>query len=255
MRKVARRLASQPSGSRVPPPSALFVYRPQPILDSSYRSNVKRMIGTRSTSEFSSGVWREPPLTGADLQQKLIPYTDVFPTALTMNDIISFDCPSRMVRFVMSEMPIRFVHRLRLMEALPNQWRKVEDIVKVHEALLSYLSHLLAQRPPQVEGDMQAFRVLVREINRLNSVPLLTTGAYELQQLTGDEFNSADADAFLNDFFLSRISTELLSLHFLALFENPMGYVNPLCDPVRVCTTARDVATDLCIHHYGYAYI
>ncbi len=101
---------------------------------------------------------------------------------------------------------------------------------------------------------VKVFRSRIREVNRVNCVPLLTTGTFELRKLTGIEFTSDDADLFLNDFFLSRISTELLSLHFLTLYENPSGFVSTICDPVAVCQKALSVTTDLCRHHYGRTY-
>ena len=192
-------------------------------------------------------------MSGDELSNHLERFATSTPTALTMKDIVSFNCPYRMAKFVIREMPIRFVYRIRLIEALPPQWREVESIVRVYDEYLTYLGHLLVQEPVTTDDQLQRFRALVREVNRLNSVPLLTTGSFELRKLCGAEFCSPHADSFLNDFFLSRISTELLSLHFLALYENPSGFVNPMCDPVRVCQTAIDVATDLCRHHYNRA--
>ena len=269
--KSVRRFASSaslPSSSTAPAPSrSLSVLqqraRSTPLSGAAHSRTRKSFVttspryncieGKGSYMRYTSACWSAPVLSGDELFKELENFATITPTALTMDDIVSFNCPYRMAKFAIREMPIRFVYRVRLIEALPPQWREVESIVRVYEEYLTYLGHLLVQKPVDTDDQLQVFRALVREVNRLNSVPLLTTGTFELRKLTGQEFVAKHADSFLNDFFLSRISTELLSLHFLALYENPSGFVNPMCDPVRVCQTAIDVTTDLCKHHYGRA--
>jgi len=269
MRRVRRFSGSLPSGSGAPPgqsttpatttfPRAMsqpnIAALPQQGRSLSTTPVCSSAGGRRpSWSHCSSTVWQEQPLSGDALDTILQSFERKRPTPLTMEEILEFDCPYRMAKFVLREMPIRLAYRVRLIESLPPQWKEIDKIVQVYELLQSYLGMLLVQHVISTDEDLQCFRSLVRHMNRVNSVPLLTAGAFELRQLTGQEFLASHADVFLNDFFLSRISTELLSLHFLALYENPAGFVNPVCDPVLVCETARDSAADLCRHHYGYA--
>lgn len=271
-RLVQRELAHRPSTSSTRPArhfaTSRFSWHASHAMKMSKaykRDTIHEMRDSFYTPSNSQGynqppppIWHHPPLRGEELHKEIhrrYPRNTgkTKPRRFTLQEISDINCPYEMAKVIIKEIPRRFVRRLRMIQDLPEGWREVQALDRLYIEYELYLGHLMNQGPVTTEEEMQQFRSLTREVNRLNSVPLMTAGVIILSQREGIDFSKERVDFILNEFFLSRISTELLSLHFLALYDSPDGFVTPQCDPVAVCKTARDVASDLCRFHYGFA--
>eukprot|EP00923_Selenidium_pygospionis_P027053 GHVN01048569.1.p1 GENE.GHVN01048569.1~~GHVN01048569.1.p1 ORF type:complete len:269 (+),score=21.91 GHVN01048569.1:35-841(+) len=170
----------------------------------------------------------------------------------TLKEIISHRNRDKFTTFLYDELPVRFATRIKLLESIKN----FET-----EPFLLHTRNLYVESFKQMRmadsGQVEDFTMMLKNLKKrhANVIPLLITGIRELRSRYSDTLTVAYVDNFLNNFFLSRIGTEMLTSQFLQMDEklNPDGIMQKDGDPLQIILQAAEAAEKLCHHHYGFA--
>eukprot|EP00922_Rhytidocystis_sp_ex-Travisia-forbesii_P049629 GHVS01073856.1.p1 GENE.GHVS01073856.1~~GHVS01073856.1.p1 ORF type:complete len:584 (-),score=89.74 GHVS01073856.1:570-2279(-) len=165
---------------------------------------------------------------------------------LSLQRILSNPNPTE---FLHKELPVRFASRIKQLETLPYFHR---DTHILHCKNI-YTESFKQLRTCNWEEEADFTKILTNLKRRhANIVPILVTGVRNLQQRYPEEFDTAYIDTFMNNFFLSRIGTEMLTSQYLAKVHSLKvdGIIDQYCDPMVVLKKAAEDAEKICYHQY-----
>ena len=184
--------------------------------------------------------------------------------------------------FLQRELPIRFAHRIRDLEAVPHL-SEMESVQGVRDLYIqSGVEILTFDRELETAADEEAFAKLVESIYERHSNVLvqMARGAFALRKKfnlqstdegSGNNNNSTtktkdqqdkfvlqnQIHAFLDRFYMSRIGIRVLIGQYLALRQPPVeNYVGIICSktsPYEIVKRAIDDAAFMCTRKYGDA--
>jgi len=145
------------------------------------------------------------------------------------------------------ELPIRFAKRIRQIEEIPG-WHESQDLVKLrHLYFQSFCDLRLIDIKDDEPQDLNV--AVARCKHRLHgAVPLLMEALQELQE-KGLALPESFLEPWLDRFLLSRISTEMLTSHYVESIKGG-SIVEKDCDPTIICLRASERARWLCMEHY-----
>lgn len=169
------------------------------------------------------------------------------PQPVQLDQIIKASTPSEVASLIHNNLPVHFATRIKHLEVLP-RWSQVPEIQDVHRILSDSFRNLrLAEQGPDLKEVTEVIADLRRRHKKV--VPLLGEAIAQLRH--DDLIDESFANKWLDTFLLARISTEMLTLHFMEMQECYVehrggdtsvctGIVDRKCDPVAICERAVD---------------
>jgi len=179
------------------------------------------------------------------------------------SQIVSVTTPVGVAKLVHEELPLHFAHRMKHMESL-NNWQKCEELVSLHEVFSNSFRQLRLVEPS--DSSLPEYSEVIRTLRGRHKdvVPLL---GQAVQRLYREGFMGEKAlNAWVDTFMTSRIATEMLTSHFVAITEaetsmntpdasaameswwgpvlvpeESAGIVDIKCDPAKVCMDAARI--------------
>eukprot|EP00922_Rhytidocystis_sp_ex-Travisia-forbesii_P005637 GHVS01008191.1.p1 GENE.GHVS01008191.1~~GHVS01008191.1.p1 ORF type:complete len:628 (-),score=144.66 GHVS01008191.1:111-1802(-) len=151
--------------------------------------------------------------------------------------------------FLHKELPVRFASRIKQLESLPYFHRDAH----IMHCKNIYTESFKQLRTCNWEEEADFTKTLSNLKRRhANIVPILVTGVRKLQERFPEEFDPEYIDSFMNNFFLSRIGTEMLTSQYLAKVHSHKidGIIDQNCDPMVVLKKAAEDAEKICYHQY-----
>eukprot|EP00928_Gymnodinium_smaydae_P070202 TRINITY_DN540_c0_g1_i1.p1 TRINITY_DN540_c0_g1~~TRINITY_DN540_c0_g1_i1.p1 ORF type:complete len:433 (+),score=92.39 TRINITY_DN540_c0_g1_i1:70-1368(+) len=163
------------------------------------------------------------------------------PEPVRLSEIVHASTDEEAARLIHKTLPGAFATRIKHIETLP-QWDSVQELREVHDILYTSFHNLrLVDQGP----DLVPLDEVIRDLRQRHKavVPLLGTA---VAHLTGEKLvEDSAANDWLDTFLLARISTEMLTAHYIALREGSagsddgcVGLVDRKCDPGAVCARA-----------------
>mmetsp|Transcript_43422 Transcript_43422/g.72366 ORF Transcript_43422/g.72366 Transcript_43422/m.72366 type:complete len:431 (+) Transcript_43422:486-1778(+) len=196
-------------------------------------------------------------------------------TQLSVNNLLKlWDQPSinalkLSTKFLYHELPIRYAVRTKELEMAPS-WMKTKNFEEVLQLYAKSFEELrMMQEPTDAEG-LFKFEQLLLTIKRRQAgvVPMLGAVVHEVrsQGLLDSTKHTKYINDYLNQFFTSRISSELLVSQHLALHQavhdsdsrfntdkTRAGLLHKSCKPAEIIEDAAEHATRLCDRQFGQA--
>ncbi|CEM00650.1 unnamed protein product [Vitrella brassicaformis CCMP3155] len=168
--------------------------------------------------------------------------------SVSLRDILALNTPRDTARFIHEELPVRFAARLKQLESLQGY----QDIPLLMRVKSTYSESFKQLRMSNWEDEREFTRV-IQSVKKRHShvVPQLVMGIRQLRN-RDSTLTAPYVDTFLNTFFLSRIGTEMLSSHYIAVCRgHRAGIIDKSCDPIPIIWKAAQDAEMLCRSHYG----
>lgn len=190
------------------------------------------------------------------LQAEVVYFANLQPKSLTMRQILDAKTPHKAAKLAFNELPIRYAQRILQIEELDG-WKTCPQLVEVHRL---YSENFRDLRLVELNVNaLEPFTSLVEKIKgRMRPViPQLATGMRALQHSSAS-LEESEITEWLDAFFLSRIGTEMLTSHYLAIAraegqskkQSRVGVVDYDCDPVTICEQAARHTRKLCKEHF-----
>eukprot|EP00913_Durusdinium_trenchii_P004270 g3958.t1 len=158
------------------------------------------------------------------------------PQPVQLDQIIKASTPSEVASLIHNNLPVHFATRIKHLEVLP-RWSQVPEIQDVHRILSDSfrgfgcahpqlfpdISPLLTSgnlRLAEQGPDLKEVTEVIADLRRRHKkvVPLLGEAIAQLRH--DDLIDESFANKWLDTFLLARISTEMLTLHFMEMQDN-----------------------------------
>eukprot|EP00434_Breviolum_minutum_P041326 symbB.v1.2.036764.t1/scaffold5262.1/size29222/1 len=214
-----------------------------------------RLFGIRCFSQVTVSQARLQEFIRAELSYFASRHTK----ALRLEQIVEASTPGKVARLVHKELPYRFAARIKHIESVAG-WERQLELRQLQEIFMDSFSDLRLAEPPDTEEessltvqDLKEYTEVIRSV-RKRHMPVVALLAEAVRKMTlsdpwmeGDDFQSW-ADTFL----VSRISTEMLTSHYMAVVEwhdsvseaaellgsDHIGIVDTKCNPGKICEEA-----------------
>eukprot|EP00397_Hematodinium_sp_SG-2012_P038719 GEMP01042162.1.p1 GENE.GEMP01042162.1~~GEMP01042162.1.p1 ORF type:complete len:454 (-),score=75.43 GEMP01042162.1:197-1558(-) len=174
------------------------------------------------------------------------------PVPFSLNKILGMKDFRLVGEELSEELPVRYAHRIKLLESVPN-WKEKKGIAEVRA---KYIQSFKDLRTTDSTDDHAAFVDVLRRIRmrHVNTTKLVSASRHL-------ELDETETNALLDKFFMSRISTNLLISHYLHLVDlaaaghdnSEADVISPKCDPAEVTRQAVAEVQQLCRNLYGKA--
>eukprot|EP00439_Symbiodinium_sp_Y106_P016350 s5048_g2.t1 len=229
---------------------------------------VRRAICPRWTARRSSS---SVSISSSRLEKFMQAEIDYFaqkaPQPVRLDQIIKASTPQEVANLIHEKLPGAFATRIKHLETLP-KWNEVPEIQDVHKILTHSFRNLrLVEKGESLREVTEVIGDLRRRHKKV--VPLLGDAIAQLRH--DDLIDESFANKWLDTFLLARISTEMLTLHFMEMQECYVaheggdtsvctGIVDRKCDPVAICQKAVDhvkglADEDECIDYNDVSFI
>ena len=132
--------------------------------------------------------------------------------ATSVNDVLQHTTMQALFEFLYQEMPVRYAHRVKMLETLPN-WHTIPDLVQLHS--MNRESFWVLRN---AEQNPYSYRDILLQTKKRHSRTERLVRAFRI--LKQRHFiTDAKADEFLDNYFIGRISSDLLMSHYLLLSD------------------------------------
>jgi len=190
-----------------------------------------------------------------ELMQHEVAYLASVPDqAMSVRQILDA-APEDLARICWQEGPKRLALRIRFLEDLSG-WQDVPELVKMH-GMLKRWYRLLTLSDKQVMSLVSCVTDIRKEGQTV--IPLVAAGVHRLQHNSPAHLDEGFLNRWLDSFFLSRISTNLLADQLVATASvedggdgRPAGIINPRCNATETCETGAMLAAKLCFGQTGF---
>lgn len=157
--------------------------------------------------------------------------------------------------YVKAELPVRLAQRVRDIRRLPfglSEAPSIQELRELYEQ--SFVRILTSPRVRSSEQEMQ-FNVLLVDVKEKHAKAQqnVAAGLYQVM-MQNDRARDYDFSAFLDTFYMSRISLRMLIGHYNALHEpeeGMVGIIEKQCSPARIAEDAARDAASLADYYYG----
>lgn len=201
------------------------------------------------------------------MQAEIDYFAQKAPQPVRLDQIIKASTPQEVANLIHEKLPGAFATRIKHLETLP-KWNEVPEIQDVHKILTHSFRNLrLVEKGESLREVTEVIGDLRRRHKKV--VPLLGDAIAQLRH--DDLIDESFANKWLDTFLLARISTEMLTLHFMEMQECYVaheggdtsvctGIVDRKCDPVAICQKAVDhvkglADEDECIDYNDVSFI
>mmetsp|Transcript_10510 Transcript_10510/g.23656 ORF Transcript_10510/g.23656 Transcript_10510/m.23656 type:complete len:487 (-) Transcript_10510:46-1506(-) len=169
------------------------------------------------------------------------------PTPLSLQEVLAMTQPKQAFDIIKTELPIRLANRIAQLDTLPH----LGEITTLRCARARIARSFIEVREATKAGlPMAVFAETVQDMKLRHryQVKRIVHGLQEWRKLKLAEGAPieeviADIDKFLDHFFLSRISIEMLNSQFLGLFSDQVGIVDRDLDVIETCKQAVATVT------------
>eukprot|EP00798_Chlamydomonas_sp_ICE-L_P000376 gene376-1766_t len=177
-------------------------------------------------------------------------------------------------RFLHQEVPVRLAHRIMELSSLPEELATSSHIQRVKRWYAQSFAELRKFTHIKTSEDVAAFTRLLR-VEEYKHLKFEREGLdgpdSECPWMRTDFNGDTDIQAFLDNFFLARISTRFLAGHHIALFDQEVqkkklevmlvepypsrqvGLIDIECSPMKIVQRAIDDAREVCRTSCGFA--
>lgn len=175
-------------------------------------------------------------------------------TSISISEILKKSEPENAADMCHGELPIRFAQRILQIEDIPT-WKSCPELVEVHK-LYSHTFRDLRLQDLNFDN-MDPFTEAVQAIKeRMKGViPSLAMAMRRLRREEG--WTEDQITEWLDNFLLSRISTEMLTSQYIACTtaniknqKTRKGIVDQVCDPVKICEQAAKHTKKVARQHF-----
>jgi len=174
-----------------------------------------------------------------------------------LEQIVEASTPGKVARLVHKELPFRFAARIKHIEAVAG-WEKQLELKQLHEIFMDSFSDLRLAEPPDTEesaltlNDLKEYTDVIRSV-RKRHMPVVALLAEAVRKTLSDPWMEGDDfQLWADTFLLSRISTEMLTSHYMAVVDwhdsvteaaellgsDHIGIVDTKCNPGKICEEA-----------------
>jgi len=186
-----------------------------------------------------------------------------------LTHILGATTPHAVAALIHKHLPHHLARRIKSIESLPG-WSDIHEFVKTRDIITTSFQEL---RLVEQGDDLDALTKVVQMIRKRhkNIIPLLSTAMAEMR--ANDVISEEFANAWLDQFLRARISTEMLTAHYVAMLRdkdkdgsspctgdfNACGIVDKRCNPGDICKQVAEQIMmneefhDVIIHVDSYA--
>lgn len=162
------------------------------------------------------------------------------PASLGLHAVLANTKPECVAQLILKEVPPRMAHRIVQIESITPDWQRFPELVVCHNQCFKSFSSL--RLVDFHTSNLSAFTEAIRDIRRRHQ-PLAHQYTRVAQKLKEQGIrDDATIDEWLGNIMRSRMSTEMLTAHFMMLLTDPdqnhVGVVDTKCDPARICELA-----------------
>jgi len=187
--------------------------------------------------------------------------------ALSLEQIVEASTPGKVARLVHKELPFRFAARIRHVEAVAG-WERQAELVQLHKIFSDSFRELRLTEPPAAKdshltvSELVDYTEVIRTL-RIRHKPVVALLAEAIRRMEHSDAAWMEGDAFqswADTFLLSRISTEMLTSHYMAVVDSQdphasrsqalsslllggpdcIGIVDTKCNPGKICEEAAE---------------
>lgn len=161
-------------------------------------------------------------------------------STITIEQVLMHGDPLDVAHLIQKELPARFATRIRQIENTTAEWRDIPALAEVHNMLRTSFCNLRLVDIDPVSLD--AFTDVIVDLRTRHKpvVRLLAESAKDLSHV----MHPGEINSWLGKFMRSRMGTEMLTNHYLRLFQSSdgqqVGIVDLRCNPAKVCKQAMD---------------
>lgn len=166
-----------------------------------------------------------------------------------LTHILGATTPLGVAALIHKHLPGHFATRIKSIEGLPG-WSDIQEFVKTRDILTTSFREL---RLVENSDDLEALTKVVQSIRQRhrNVIPLLSTAMAELR--ANDVMSEEEGNDWLDKFLRARISTEMLTSHYVAMLRQTKkpdqdghctGIVDTRCNPGEICQQVANEILD-----------
>lgn len=249
---VAKRSIAQVS--RVASPADCLAYiGPARVADASVLVAKRRGLATLAAASEERYVQISEERFDELISHEMAYFATVPDQAMSVRQILDAS-PEDLARICWTEGPKRLALRIRFLESLGG-WQDIAELAKMHQ-MLSRWYRSLALCEKKLSRLTQCVSSIRNDGHQV--IPLVSAGIHKLQRAHPGQFEEQFLNRWLDNFFLSRISTNVLADQLVARVSvrdggkgTPTGIIDPRCNASRVCQHAANLAAKICMREKG----
>lgn len=174
------------------------------------------------------------------------------PQPLKLEQIVHASTPGKVAQLVHKELPYRFAARIKLLESAEG-FSEQPELVKLRDIFTESFRDLRLAEPPALEepraSDLAGFTEVIYRLRKRHK-PVTALLAEALRKMPPQAFVDENSQSWADTFLQSRISTEMLTSHYVAIIEESseqppaalgagsVGIVDTKCNPGQICEEA-----------------
>lgn len=158
-------------------------------------------------------------------------------TTITVENVLEKRSPHSVAELILKELPARYATRILQIENTFDKWKEIPGMREVHEMLWKSFANLRLVNV--TENNLQPFTDVITDLRQRHRgvVQLLAKAGHGLQER--GVLDTDAVDHWVEKFMKSRIGTEMLTKHYMALLEgdshsDTVGIADTRCNPGRV---------------------
>lgn len=160
--------------------------------------------------------------------------------SLGLHAVLANTKPERVAQLILREVPPRMATRIVQIESITPDWQSIPELVVCRHQCFKSFSRL--RMVDLHTSSLTAFTEVIRDL-RARHRPLGPQYTRVAQKLKEQGIrDDAAIDEWVGNVMRSRMSTEMLTAHFMTLLTDPdqnhVGIVDTKCDPARICEVA-----------------
>lgn len=170
-------------------------------------------------------------------------------SSITLNQILGLTCLERTARVIQRELPARFAVRIQQIESTTKSWSSVPGLARLHDCMRTSFTNLRLVEFDE-SGSLEKFSEVILDLRERHvEIPMmLRQCAVELK--ARGIMDDTGIHEWLLKFMNSRLGTEMLTKHYIAMLRDPdlnhIGIIDTKCEPARICQEAIEhVQTNL----------
>lgn len=227
--------------------------RPARVADASVPAVKRRGLAAAAGDRDESYVQISEERLDELMNHEMAYFATVPDQAMSVRQILDAS-PEDLARICWTEGPKRLALRIRFLESLSG-WQDIAELAKMHQMLSRwYRSLTLCEK--KLSCLTQCVKYIRNDGHQV--IPLVSAGIHKLQRAYPGQFEEQFLDRWLDNFFLSRISTNVLADQLVTRVSvrdggkgTPTGIIDPRCNASRACQHAANLAAKICMREKG----
>lgn len=161
-------------------------------------------------------------------------------STITVEQILESRSPRKVARLIHKELPARFATRVLQIEGTTPMWQQIDGMKDVHQML--HTSFINLRLVNFSDDSLQPFTDVITDLRARHRdvVKFLAEAGRGLKER--GIMDAKTLDIWIEKFMNSRIGTEMLTKHYMALLQaatqDHVGIVDTRCNPARIVAEA-----------------